>query len=132
MATFIQETKSIFLYLNVKHEYVDICTGGLNLSRFIDLDSPTIYKIGRDKFGNVLYSIPPDTKTVSCAEGSWELHVFDGTFGMRPEAYRCSNCNKLSLFETNYCCYCGSKNVTYDTEVSNTNYCCYRGTQMKE
>lgn len=85
------------------------------MSRFIDLDSPTIYKIGRDKFGNVLYSIPPDTEYVCCEDckkqniGKWESYVFDGPPGMRPTTFVCSNCNCISTIKTNYCCHCGKQ-----------------------
>lgn len=33
------------------------------MARWVDLDNPKIINEGLDKFGNVIYGIPPDTKT---------------------------------------------------------------------
>ena len=38
------------------------------MPRWIDLDNPKIIKSGRDKFGNVLYAIPPDTPCADVVE----------------------------------------------------------------
>lgn len=79
------------------------------MSRFIDLDSPTIYKVGKDKFGNLLYSIPPDTECMSFIVGEWKSYVFDGLPGPGPTTFVCSNCNCISPIKTNYCCHCGKQ-----------------------
>lgn len=47
------------------------------MPRYVDLDNPQIIKEGRDKFGNVLYAIPPDTQTADVRpvrRGRWLTH----------------------------------------------------------
>lgn len=98
------------------------------MPRWVDLDNPKIINSGRDKFGNVLYAIPPDT---SCADvrpvvhSKWEqvevLYVTENPNNM-PEAIAsmfCPNCNRWHnevyiygnpIENVNFCPYCGADN----------------------
>ena len=40
--------------------------------------------------------------------GYWKNHIFDGIMGGRPRALVCSYCNRISLYKTEYCPYCGA------------------------
>lgn len=102
------------------------------MARWVDLDNPKIIKEGRDKFGNVLYAIPPDTKTSDVRpvrRGRWEWKhrhrggfrrvIGEDDFGVRhtitvDQRYEiddpyCPFCKKLneSVF-LNFCPNCGA------------------------
>lgn len=47
------------------------------MPRYVDLNNPKIIKLGRDRYGDVMYHIPPDLPTVDVVEikkdGEWEM-----------------------------------------------------------
>lgn len=73
------------------------------MARWVDLDNPKIIKEGRDKFGNVIYGVPPDTEPADVrpvARGRW---IGDG------DCIICSNCKTAYTFMgSNFCPHCGA------------------------
>ena len=66
------------------------------MSRYIDLDNPKIHKMGRDKFGDVIYHIPPDMPLADVREnvhGEWVKD--EGGFDIRDNFYHCSKCGRV-------------------------------------
>lgn len=93
------------------------------MPRYVDLDNPKIIRGERDKFGLVIYHIPPDTPCLNLAErkkGKW-IRITQGT---TPEQYICPFCHRT--IET-YCieellsirypyCHCGADMRTKETD----------------
>ena len=71
------------------------------MSRYVDLSNPKIFHIGRDKYGNGIYHIPPDLPTDDAVErkkGEW----IKATGMMPPEFHGhhcCSECGNFANME---------------------------------
>lgn len=79
------------------------------MSRYIDLDNPKIYKMGRDKFGNAIYHIPPDTPLADVRE------VVHGEWIKYGDKYKCNKCfatmpvNPINpSLKDRFCYFCGA------------------------
>ncbi len=98
------------------------------MSKYVDLDNPKIHKMGRDKFGNVIYHIPPDITLADVCEnkhGQWieiksnefPYNNYVGCSVCKKEAKQIVVGGKLYLdkwydeydyFKSDYCPYCGA------------------------
>lgn len=78
------------------------------MARWVDLDNPQIIKEGRDKFGNVLYAIPPDTQTADVRpvkRGEWLREDSASNY----LAFKCSVCGTGGrLYKFPFCSKCGA------------------------
>lgn len=78
------------------------------MARWVDLDNPQIIKEGRDKFGNVLYAIPPDTQTADVRpvkRGEWLREDSASNY----LAFKCSVCGTGGrLYKFPFCSQCGA------------------------
>lgn len=76
------------------------------MPRYVDLDNPKIIRGERDRFGLVVYHIPPDTPCLNFAErdkGEWIL-VTDNN----GQHYECSRCGAWRYHqEQEFCGSCG-------------------------
>ena len=81
------------------------------MSKYIDLDNPKIHKMGRDKFGDVIYHIPPDMPLADVRENVHGEWILDDS------SINCSVCGRsrwsVPPFENlvksfNYCPHCGA------------------------
>ena len=75
------------------------------MARYIDLNNPKIIHMGRDKYGNCIYHIPPDLPTADVREnarGRWTLKKAGG--------WHCSECGVHAPFQnlSDYCPNCGA------------------------
>lgn len=96
------------------------------MARWVDLDNSKIIKEGRDKFGNVLYAIPPDTQTADVRpvrRGRWEMDS-DGI----PHCTECGYVAPQRLFLQ-------VQSLACTTRFIMSNYCpdcgCYNGADMR-
>ena len=84
------------------------------MNRYIDLDNPKIHKMGRDKFGNVIYHIPPDTSLADVRENVYGEWVKDEGYDKRDNFYHCSECGRTiniicgGTLENYPFCHCGA------------------------
>lgn len=79
---------------------------------YIDLNNPKIIYMGRDKFGNGIYHIPPDLPTADVVErkkGKWVNNIHDMPI--------CNQCGYMTPYDRaiddyeygNYCPNCGAE-----------------------
>ncbi len=86
------------------------------MSRYVDLNNPHIIKLGRDRYGDVMYHIPPDLPTLDVRENvhaHWEDWSFLGFDMERYWFRRCSNCfwereDDNEEKDTPFCPNCGA------------------------
>lgn len=82
------------------------------MARYVNLDNPKIFKTGRDKWGNVLYAIPPDTPCEDvrpAIHGHWiDMTPINEKTGIRLYHLKCSECGKMEFFASNFCSKCGA------------------------
>ena len=77
---------------------------------YIDLNNPKIIHMGRDKFGNGIYHIPPDLPTADVRENVHAKWVIEKEIvnGVLHSSQFCSNCGYPQYLTTKFCPNCGA------------------------
>lgn len=76
------------------------------MARYVDLNNNKIINVGRDRFGNSLYAIPPDLPTENVRENIQAYWIPVDELG---DAFDCSNCPAMVQKKTNFCPRCGAE-----------------------